>query len=178
MARLKTITPGEAEGQIKEVYEKVAKAMGKVPMLLQGLASSPAALKAYLALDGELAASTLTEPERHVVYVATSEANQCGYCTAAHCYLGKQSGLSEDELQNARGGGTAGAKLDVLTAFVREVINARGQVDDEALRSFHDAGYDDAAAVEVCSVIAEATFSNYFNRLNGTEIDFPAPPAS
>jgi hypothetical protein len=27
-------------------------------------------------------------------------------------------------------------------------------------------------------VIAEATFSNYFNRLNGTEIDFPAPPAS
>jgi hypothetical protein len=34
MARLKIITPGQAEGQIKEVYEKVAKAMGKVPMLL------------------------------------------------------------------------------------------------------------------------------------------------
>ena len=58
------------------------------------------------------------------------------------------------------------------------MINTHGQVADTALQEFRTAGYDDAAAAEVCAVIAEATFSNYFNRLNGTEIDFPAPPAN
>ncbi|MHC5033744.1 MAG: hypothetical protein ACYTFZ_01745 [Planctomycetota bacterium] len=38
------------------------------------------------------------------------------------------------------------------------------------------AGYTDAHAVEVCAVIAQATFTNYFNHVHDTPLDFPPAP--
>ena len=54
---------------------------------------------------------------------------------------------------------------------------ARGGVADTDLEAVRRAGFDDAAIVEVVANVALHVFTNYFNRLAGTDLDFPAAPA-
>ncbi len=177
MARLKVVEPAEAQGETKEVYEAVQEAMGAVPNICKGLANSPAALKALLAMDNAMRGAALTEAERHLVQLVTSQVNGCDYCLSAHTLLGRQSGLSDDMMAAARSGRSIDGREAALIRFARAVVDRRGAVSDVELNEFWQAGYTERHAVEVCAVIAQATFTNYFNHVNETELDFPqAPP--
>ena len=176
MARLNEVTLDNADGKAKQALEDVNKAFGAVPNIFKGMANSPAAVQAFLAMDRRLAGGSLTEPERHVVYLAVSQANGCDYCLAAHTLLGKNAGLSDEAMLAVRRGNAADPKHAALAAFARAVVDTKGFVSDDALDAFRAAGYNDTAVVEVVAVVAEATFTNLFNHVNGTELDFPAAP--
>jgi alkylhydroperoxidase family enzyme len=52
-----------------------------------------------------------------------------------------------------------------------------GQVSDEDVQEVRMAGFDDGAIAEVVANVALTIFTNYFNSVADTEIDFPkAPP--
>jgi AhpD family alkylhydroperoxidase len=55
-----------------------------VPNLFATMAGSPEVLAGYLALDGVLAKGTFGAADRQLILTATSAANGCAYCTAAH----------------------------------------------------------------------------------------------
>jgi hypothetical protein len=40
-----------------------------------------------------------------------------------------------------------------------------------------DAGWDDAAIADIVAVTALNIYTNFFNHVNDTEVDFPEPPA-
>ena len=48
-----------------------------------------------------------------------------------------------------------------------------GWIEDSELEAFRAAGFDDAAVIEVIAAIAWMTFTNLFNHVNQTEVDFP-----
>jgi hypothetical protein len=50
-------------------------------------------------------------------------------------------------------------------------------VSDADLASFRKAGYGDGHVAEVVACYALNVFTNYFNHVNDTAIDFPAAPA-
>ena len=53
----------------------------------------------------------------------------------------------------------------------------RGRVSDGDLDEVREAGFDDAAIAEVVANVALNIFTNYFNNVAETDIDFPKAPA-
>lgn len=176
MTRLSVVQPGQAEGDVRAIYDAVQAQFGTVPSIFQGLGNSPAALSALLAMAEALKSASLTEAEQHVVYLVTSQANNCDYCLSAHTLLGRQSGLSDEEMLAVRRAVAGAGRYLALARFARAVIDQKGFVSDEELEEFRGAGYGDAHVVEVCAVIAQATFTNYFNHVHDTPLDFPLAP--
>lgn len=174
MARLKTIDPSNATGEVKEIFDGPLK--GKHLNIFKGLANSPAALKGYLGLAGALNHGALSGKEREVIQLAVGQANGCEYCVSAHTGLGKAAGLTDEQAIEARKGKMSDPKLNALAAFATALHEKKGYVSDSDLESFTSAGYDDGAVVEVVASYALATFTNYFNHVNETALDVPAAP--
>lgn len=175
MARLQTIDPKNAEGKAKELFDGPLK--GKHFNIFKGLANSPAALQAYADMSATLAKGKLDAKEVEAIQLVVGQQNDCGYCLAAHTGLGKQAGLSEEETVAIRKGNPADNKLAALTKFVLALHEKRGFVSDNDLKAVREAGYGDGHIAEAVAVYAMSTFTNYFNHVNQTEVDFPAAPA-
>lgn len=175
MPRLQVIEPANAEGKAKELFDGPLK--GKHINIFKGMANSGAALDAYVQLSGALASGKLSGAERETIALALAEANDCDYCRAAHTAIGKTVGLSEEQTVAARRGALDDAKLNALATFARQLHERRGFVTDDELNAFRSAGYDDGHTAEVVANYALNTYTNYFNHVNDTAIDFPKVPA-
>ncbi|QDV40388.1 Alkyl hydroperoxide reductase AhpD [Stieleria neptunia] len=177
MPRLNVIAPDQATGPLKETYDGITKKMGKVVNIFQGMGNSPAALNAYLSMSDALAQGELAAEERELVYLAVSEGNGCNYCVSAHTMIAtKQVGVSESETLKARRFQSSDKKHAALLAFVRKVIETKGFVEDDDLNDVRQAGYSDGQLAEAIGYIGLATFSNLFNHVHDTPLDFPQAP--
>ncbi|MCA9281004.1 MAG: carboxymuconolactone decarboxylase family protein [Phycisphaeraceae bacterium] len=173
MPRLSTVDPANATGRARELFD--GPLHGKHFNIFKGMANSPAALDAYLAFSGALGKGSLTAGEREAIALAVGEANQCDYCLAAHTALAKGAGLPDAHALGARRGAVKDAqKLDALVKFALRLHEKKGAVSDEDLKTFKAAGYTDAHAAEVVANYALNVYTNYFNHLNQTSVDFPA----
>jgi alkylhydroperoxidase family enzyme len=69
---------------------------------------------------------------------------------------------------------TGDPKRDALIRFVRILATTSGSVSDDALAAIKGAGYTNEQLVEISLAFATTVFTNIFNRINDTDIDFPA----
>ncbi len=176
MSRLKTIEPGQATGQAKQLFDALNEKFGMVPNLARTLANSPAALQGYVAFGEALEGAALPAKLREQIALTVSEANGCGYCVAAHCAIGKSVGLSDDELADGRQSSSPDSKVDAALRLARQLVENRGWVSDEDLERVRRAGHGDSEITEIVAIVAWKTFANYFNHVAGTDIDFPEAP--
>jgi uncharacterized peroxidase-related enzyme len=176
MSRIPTPALETATGASAEVYAQIKKAIGQVPNTYAAIgALGPSALKIILQADGVLAAGSLSKQDQETIKLAISEAVGCDYCVAAHSLLGKLAGLAPEVLKQIRAGQPTGdAKRDALVRFVRVLARTSGTITDEEFAGIRAAGYSDAQLVDIGLAIAVTTFTNVFNRINDTAIDFPA----
>jgi uncharacterized peroxidase-related enzyme len=176
MSRIVTPALDTATGATAEVYAQIKRAVGSVPNTFAAIgAHGPAALKAVLQADGVLASGSLTKQDQETIKLVVSEVAGCDYCVAAHSLLGKLTGLTPDVLRQIRAGEPTGdAKRDALIHFVRRLVRTRGTVSTDEFQAIHAAGYTDAQLVDISLAIALTVFTNVFNRINDTDIDFPA----
>lgn len=174
MPRLKVIDPDKAEGRAKELFDGPLKT--KRLNIFKGMANAPAALDAYLAFSGALSKGQLSAAERELIALAIAEANSCDYCRAAHTAIGKGAGLSDAETVAARRGAIESNKRqDAIVKFALKLHEKRGSVSDQDLKEFRAAGFDDQHITEVVGNYALNVFTNYFNHVNDTAVDFPTP---
>ena len=175
MSRIHTPALDTATGATAEVYAQIRKAAGSVPNTYAAIgALNPAALQAMLQADAVLGAGTLSKQDREIIKLAVSSAAGCDYCEAAHSLMGKLAGIKPEALQQIRNGETTGdAKRDALLGLVRKLVKSSGTVSDDDFAAIKAAGYTDAQLVEISLAIASITFTNVFNRINDTTLDFP-----
>lgn len=148
-----------------------------VPNMISTMAQSPAVVQAYLKFNQTLAGGSLSEALRQRISLAVSEANQCHYCLSAHTLLGSKAGLSESDLLDARHGTATDEKINAALVFARKIVQDRGHVSDEDLEEVQRADYTDGEIAEIVANVALSTFTNYFNQVADTEIDFPVAPS-
>jgi uncharacterized peroxidase-related enzyme len=176
MSRIATPAIASATGATAEVYAQVKKATGgSVPNLFAAVgALTPEVLKTYLNAEGALAAGTLSKQDLETIKLLVSELTGCDYCVAAHHMLGKMTGLSPETLKLIRAGQPTGdAKRDALVRFVRNLQQTSGTISAVEFAAIKAAGYTDAQLVEITLAIALTIFTNTFNRINDTDVDFP-----
>jgi len=131
----------------------------------------------YLNLSGSLGNGTLSTKTREQLALAIGQTNQCNYCVAAHSAIGKMVGLTAEQIRDSRLGTAVDSKTDALIRFARKLVATRGMVADEDVEDIRAAGFDDGAIAEVVAHVALNIFTNYFNQVGGTDIDFPRAPA-
>ena len=78
-----------------------------------------------------------------------------------------------EQIRDSRLGTAVDPKTDTLIRFARTVVATRGRVSDADLDALRDAGFDDGTIAEVVAHVALCVFTNYFNLVTGTDIDFP-----
>jgi uncharacterized peroxidase-related enzyme len=176
MSRLSVPSLESATGATAEIYAQIKKTVGNVPNTYAAIgAHGPAALRAVLAADAVLASSTLTKRDQETIKLVISGIAGCDYCVAAHSLLGKLAGLKPEELKKIRDGEPTGdAKRDALIHFVRKLAATSGTVSDDDFAAIKAAGYSDAQLGDISLAFATTVFTNVFNRINDTDIDFPA----
>ena len=176
MPRLRTINPEDASGRAQQLLERVHAKLGMVPNLMRTMANEPAVLDAYLAFTGALAKGSLSARLREQIALAVAEASGCGYCLAAHHAVGKAAGLSEEVLQDSRRGVSADSRTSAALRFARRIVENRGWVTDDDVAQARRAELTDGAIAEIVANVAANLFTNYFNHVAETDVDFPAVP--
>jgi uncharacterized peroxidase-related enzyme len=177
MSRIKQLEPEAATGRARDLLEAVKDKLGLVPNVTRAMANAPAVLDGYLQFSGALAKGTLPARLCEQIALVVSQANGCDYCLAAHTVAGRAVGLTGEQVRDSRLGTAVDPKADALIRFARAVVETRGRVSDADLDAVRDAGFGDGAIAEVVGLVALSVFTNYFNLVAGTDLDFPRAEA-
>lgn len=173
MPRINPVDLNQANEKSRTLLEGVSKAMGMTPNILATMAHSPAVLESYLGFSKALSGSSLNPKLREQIGIAVAAANGCEYCASAHTAAGKGAGLDEEELAASLLGESQDSKAQAALRFSLAIVEKRGWVGDEDVSAFKAAGFSDVEVVEVVAVVALNTFTNLFNHVVETELDFP-----
>lgn len=173
MPRIEAIDPKEATGKARELLDGVKAKIGSVPNLMRTFANSPAALEGYLNFSGALGSGSLSARLREQIALAVADANNCEYCLSAHTAIGKMVGLNENELIASRRASSTDARTDAALKFAHQIVVKRGEVLDSEVQAVREAGYNDGEIVEIVANVALNIFTNYFNHIARTTVDFP-----
>jgi alkylhydroperoxidase family enzyme len=90
--------------------------------------------------------------------------------------LGKKSGLDDSAMKSARLGQATDRKTAAAVTLAQKLVNTRGVVAEPDIVAARAAGLDDGDMAEVVANVALNIFTNYFNNMNQTEVDFPKVP--
>lgn len=174
-SRIDTPAATSASGETADVFAGIRKAVGMVPNAYAAIgALNTPALKTMLSADAVLARGVLSAQDRETVKLVVSAIAGCDYCVAAHSLAGKASGLPVDTVRAIRAlEPTGDARRDALIEFVRRLQEGQGTLEAESLAALRAAGFPDEAVVDIALAIAVITFTNVFNRVNDTTVDFP-----
>jgi uncharacterized peroxidase-related enzyme len=174
MARLASVASG-----LSQPKSPVSQTSAQRPVLpdcafLHLLANSPAATDSYLACQGALAGGQLTPRQRELLALAVAEINGSKYCLAVHGALARKAGLTAQDIQFARKATAADPQEDAMLRFTQAVTLQRGDVSEADFQALKRARFTDGQVAEIVANIALNIFTNYFNVLARTELDFPA----
>ena len=177
MARIQPLDPAAATGATKETFNSIQGALGGVPGMFRTVGQSPASLQAMWGFFGAMGQSTVPPAVRERIALAIGQANDCGYCLAAHSALAKKAGVADAEVMAARKGTSTDPKADAAVKFAVAILERKGHVSDADVGAVRKAGYSDAEVLEILSVVVQNVYTNWVNHVAQTAIDFPAAPA-
>lgn len=156
----------------KPLLENSMKTFGRLPGLHKVLAESPQAYEAYQMLHKFFQATDFNAEELTVVWQAINVEHECHYCVPAHTGIAKMMKVSDDiseALRNETPLPTA--QLEALRTFTVQMVRQRGNVTDDQMQAFFDAGYSHRAVLDVVLGLAQKTMSNYVNHMADTPVD-------
>jgi alkylhydroperoxidase family enzyme len=173
MQRLASVNPQVAQGRTKELLETVQHAFGVVPNTARVMANSPAVLGSFLAFSSAMGEAKIGTKLHNQVKLTTSETNSCDYCTSILSAVAPSAGLSAADILAGRTGNSEDRRTKAALAFAHNVLESRGKVSDRQLASVREAGFDDAAIVEIVASVVLGCFTNFLNNVADTELDVP-----
>jgi uncharacterized peroxidase-related enzyme len=176
MSRLSVVDPATAEPAAKVLLDKVERALGVTPNMMRAMASSPSVLDGYLSFGAALGKGRLKAGVREQIALVAAAENSCDYCYAAHHVLGARAGVSADDLAVGGVGEASDPRTAAALRFAQAVLRTKGFVSDDELAQVRAAGHSDGEIGEIVGAVALNVFTNYFNSVAQTEVDFPAVP--
>ena len=163
----------ETAGEATETLEAIQQKIGMVPNIYATMAHSPATLQAFLGFGEALAGGVLSAKIREQIALTVAGENNCDYCASAHTAIARGTGVDAEEASSNLAGEASDSRTAAILEFARAIVRKRGLLDESELDRVRLAGISDAEIVEIIAVVAQNLFTNYFNHIAGTEIDFP-----
>lgn len=160
----------------QEIFDQLENNLGMVPNIFATYALSEHALSRYMTFaNGK---TSLSNKEKEIVNLVTSQVNGCTYCQAAHTAIGKMNGFSDEQIISIRKGDAFfDSKYDALAKLTKAIAENKGKVDENTLEVFFDVGYSKGNLVDVIIGIGEKTTTNLLHNITQVPIDFPEAPS-
>ncbi len=156
-----------------EQLATIKASLGRTPNIFTTLAHSPAALKYYLAGADALNQTKVSAALREQIALAIAGTHQCDYCASAHTAIGTMAKISTQELSCNLASKSNDAKTQAALTFATQIVQKRGHVSDQELKAVRAAGFSEEEIIEIIAIVCLNTFTNYFNSVAQTEVDFP-----
>ena len=158
----------------RPLLENSEQALGMIPGLHAVMAEAPGLLEGYQQLHRLFTETSFDATEQTVVWQTINVEHACHYCVPAHTAIAKMTDVP-DEVTEALRNETPlpTAKLEALRDFTLSVVRDRGNVDEDAVQRFLDAGYTKRNILEVVLGVSQKVMSNYTNHIADTPIDKP-----
>lgn len=143
------VSPADATGELKELYDRISGARGRVAQIHQVQSLNPKVLATHFELYKVLMfqPSPLSRADREAIAVAVSRANSCEYCAAHH-------GAALDQL-----GVQSSLPAGVLEWATRLARNP-AQISADDVTGLRAAGLSDRAILDAVLVVAYFSFAN------------------
>ncbi|WP_339698313.1 carboxymuconolactone decarboxylase family protein [uncultured Marixanthomonas sp.] len=172
MTSLKIQNLESAPKESKELLEKSKKAYGMIPGLHGVLAGAPGILDAYQKLHELFVDSSFNNEELTVVWQSINVEHECHYCVPAHTGIAKMMKV-DDAITEALRNETKleDPKLEALRTMTLKIVRNRGNVTQEDLDAFYEAGYGERQVLEIILGLSQKTISNYVNHIANTPVD-------
>lgn len=163
-----------APAQSKPLLEGSVKAFGMIPGLHAVMAEAPGVLEGYKKLHELVLGSSFDNDEKTVVWQTVNVEHACHYCVPAHTGIAKMMEVRDEITDALRNESPLPSdKLEALRTFTLAVVRKRGEVSQEDLKAFTDAGYGQRQVLEVILVVSQKVMSNYINHIAQTPVDEP-----
>jgi uncharacterized peroxidase-related enzyme len=170
-------TVESAPDSAKVILERLREAVGFVPNLAATMAENPLLLETYAGLSSAFGRGSLTPLEREIVLMATSYANQCSYCMAAHSTFAKAHGASDSLLNTVRAGKLPDdPRLAALVGITGQIARQHGEVSDDDICAFLEAGFTRAQLLEILIGISQSTLASLVHCTAKTPLDMGFQP--
>lgn len=174
MSRVETRDPKSIKNpETKSLLDTIEKGLGRVPNIFRNMSNSPAVLKGYAVLSDAANHTTLPADLREEIALAIAETNRCGYCLSAHTAIAQSIKVPENDIFMARHADSKDPKRKAILHFAKLIVEKRGQVSDSDVEILKKAGVNDQEITEIVLIVILNIFTNYFNLVTDTAIDFP-----
>ncbi len=171
------VPESEAQGKLKEVYQKVRDPKtGQVPTVIKILSFNPDLWERYAAFFRELmfGPSRLSRAQREMIATVVSATNHCQYCTTHHgTYLRKVT--KDDELVKALQQDYRRANLSdsdkAMLRYAEKLTREPDSVRKAHIEELKTHGFDDRDIWDINQI---ASLFNYINRVTlglGAELE-------
>ena len=175
MAFLQTVPPGEAAGEVKEVYDKDLAAQGYVANYTRAFSLRPEVLAGWLALKDAITSGM--DPRLYeLATVAAATAIRSSYCSLVHGNVLAAGYYPAEQVVSIAGDGEdAAGALDPADAavvrFARKVAEEADQVTQEDVDELRGLGLSDADVFNVVLAAAARCFFSKVLDATGTQPD-------
>ncbi len=173
MSRIQVISNDIASTEQQALFDAIKAELGVVPNFLRIFANSPVALSSFLGLYGVAKQGSLDLATRERIALAIAQQNSCEYCLSAHTTLGKNAGLSADEISANRAGSSQDAKAAVAVRLARSLMENLGEITTAELIEARNAGFSESDIVEIITHVGLNMLTNMIGKASRVEIDFP-----
>lgn len=155
------------------LFDQLQKRLGKVPNLYATIGYSDHALKGFMDFEATLNRGAFNGKEREAIALVVSEVNGCAYCLAGHTLAAMKHGFSKEDTLDIRRGKTTDPKLNAVIGLAKSVVVNQGHADAQALEGFYEAGFKEAAVMDLIGLVTVRIFTNYVFALTEIPVDFP-----
>lgn len=177
MSWIETIDPADADGELQEVYDRIAGERGKVANIMRIQSLNPEAMEAHLDLYKAVVYGDngLSREERELVATAVSVTNGCEYCTNHHGVALNKYWRDEDRLERFVEDLEAvdlGLRKRALVEYAVKLTEEPEAVGRDDVDRVREAGCDDEEVLALSLVVG---YFNFVNRLaEGLGVAFSA----
>lgn len=167
MAWIRVIDEADADGHLKESYEQIKKARGKVANIMKVHSLQPEAMMAHLHLYKTIMFGLpgLSRRQRELLATVVSALNQCAYCVRHHSQALQAYVKNEDFVAQVQREYTQ-APLDpkdrVMLDYARTLTRSPAQVTRTDIEQLRRAGFSDE---EILSINLIVSYFNFVNRV-------------
>ncbi len=165
MAFIAVVSPDKAEGDLKEIYDRIGSARGSIAHVHQIASLHPELMQGHLDFYMTLmfGKGGLKRRERELIATAVSRLNGCEYCTVHHgeafARYEKEASLVTDLMASPEKAGLNDRDRALVT-YATKLTRTPNAVESADVDAVRKQGFDDK------DVLAAAAITGYFNFVN------------
>lgn len=182
MPWIETIDETNATGELKDVYDEITDARGKLSNIMRVHSLHPRAMQAHMELYLQLlfCRSGLSRAERELIAVVVSAANDCEYCVRHHAEAlrayWRDDPRVEAVIDDYRTSGDVTPRLEAVLDYAVKLTAEPASTAEADIRRLRENGLSDRDILDLTLI---TSYFNFVNRIaNGLGVDLTEEEAS